>query len=231
MSDRIMEAGSSVGGNRCSAEEIVAIPGLNLIIAPDRQHGSCSALNLSLTIAGATGFLERKPEHGRVMVFSLENAREKTEQMLAQYNIMIGDITVVYAYMKGTFGNRIEEGLDVYLRDNPQTKMIVVDSLEKIVEAEFGQMEYADAYRKLCDIKNVADRHGVSLVVGIYDGPPKGIGMLTGIADTVLKIVTKDENQNNHKYTFHVTQRDVPEKEIITEFDADNCTWKQIVDK
>ena len=175
MSDRIMEAGSSVGGNRCSVEEIIAIPGLNLIIAPDRQHGSCSALNLSLTIAGATGFLERKPEHGRVMVFSLENAREKTEQMLAQYDIMIGDITVVYAYMKGTFGNRIEEGLDVFLQDNPRTKIIIIDSLEKIIKAEFGRMEYAHAYRKLCAIKNVANRYGVSLLIGIHEGDPEEI--------------------------------------------------------
>lgn len=225
MSDRIMEAGSSVGGNRCSVEEIIAIPGLNLIIAPDRQHGSCSALNLSLTIAGATGFLERKPEHGRVMVFSLENAREKTEQMLAQYNIMIGDITVVYAYMKGTFGNRIEEGLDVFLQDNPKIEVVVIDSLEKIIEAEFGRMEYSYAHRKLCGIKDVADKHGASLLVGIHEGDPEEISMLAGIADTVLKI----ENQNNHKYALHVTQRKVSEKEIIAEFDADNCTWNQIV--
>ena len=126
---------------------------------------------------------------------------------------------------------KIEEGLDVFLQDNPRTKMIIVDSLEKIIEAEFGRMEYAYAYKKLCEIKNVADKHGVSLIVGIHDGDPKCIGMLADIADTVLKLVTKDENQNNHKYTFHVTRRDVPEKEIITEFDADNCTWKQIVDK
>lgn len=231
MSDKIVEAESSVGGNSHSVEDIVAIPGLNLIITPERQHESCSALNISLAIASATGFLERKPEHGRVMVFSLENARKKTEQMMAQYNAKLGELTVIYAYQKGTFGNRMDEGLDVYLRDNPQTKMIVVDSLEKIVEAEFGQMEYADAYRKLCAIKNVADRHGVSLVVGIYDGPPKGIGMLTGIADTVLKIVTKCENQNDHKYIFYISKKDMHGKEITAEFDAGNCTWKQIVIK
>ncbi len=231
MSDNNMKAGNSVSGNRCSIEEIVAIPGLNLIITPDRQHVSCSALNISLAIADATGLSERKPGHDRVLVFSLENARKKTEQMLIQYNATIGDITGVYAYQKGTFGNKIEEGLDVFLQDNPRTKMIIVDSLEKIIEAEFGRMEYAYAYKKLCEIKNVADKHGVSLIVGIHDGDPKCIGMLADIADTVLKLVTKDENQNNHKYTFHVTRRDVPEKEIITEFDADNCTWKQIVDK
>ena len=118
MSDRIMEAGSSIGGNRCSAEEIVAIPGLNLIIAPDRQHGSCSALNISLAVADVAGFLGKKAEHSRVLVFSLGNARKTAEQMITQYNAMLGDLTVIYAYQKGTFGNRIEEWLDVFLKDN-----------------------------------------------------------------------------------------------------------------
>lgn len=224
MSDNIMKTG-------CSVEKIVAMPGLNLIIISRKQHESCSALSISLFIADVAGFLKRESVHGRTLVFSLENAKKKVEQMLAQYNAMLGDITVVYAHRKGTFGNKIEDGLDVFLQDNPRIKMIVVDSLEKIIEAEFGQMEYAYAYRKLDAIKNVANRHGVSLLVGIHDGNPEGISMLTGIADTILKIVTKDGNQNNHKYTFHVTQMDVPEKEIITEFDAYNCTWKQIVDK
>lgn len=231
MSDEIMEAGSSADGNRCIMEKIVTIPGLNLLITPDKQHESCSALNISLAIADATGFLEKKSEHGRVLVFSLGDAKKKIEQRLAQYNVMLGDLTVIYAYQKGTFGSRLEEGLDVYLQDNPKVKVIVIDSLEKIVEAEFGRMEYAYVYRKLCKIKDVADRHGVTLLVGIHDGNPEDIGMLTGIADTVLKIITKGENRNNHKCTLHANRKDMHGKEITAEFDANDCTWKQIVTK
>ena len=227
MSDMSMETENIIDVKGAVIDSGIITQGLNLLIVPEGQQELCLAFSIALSIAGVT----RKTRYGRALVFSLENARKKAEQMLARYNVVIGDITVVYAYQKGTFGSRIEEGLDVFLQDNPRTKIIVVDSLEKIVEAEFGRMEYSYAHRKLDAIKNVANRHGVSLLVGIHDGNPEGIGMLTGIADTILKIVTKDENQNNHKYTFHVTRRDVPEKEIITEFDADNCTWKQIVDK
>ena len=231
MSDKIMEEGNSADGNRCIIEKIITIPGLNLLITPDKQYGSCSALNIALAIADATKFLERKPEHGRVLVFSLENARKKTEQMLIQYNSGIGDIIGVYAYKKGIFGNRIEEVLDVFLQDNPRIKMVVIDSLEKIVEAELGRMEYVYAYRKLDDIKNVADRHGATLFVGIHDGNPEDTGMLADIADTVLKIITEGGNQDGHKYTLHVNRKDTHGNRITAEFDAGNCTWNQIVDK
>lgn len=227
MSDMSFETENSIDVNGSVIDSGIITQGLNLLIIPEGKQELCLALSIALSIADVKG----KTGHGRVLVFSLENARKKTEQMLVQYNTTIGNITGVYAYQKGTFGNKIEEGLDVFLQDNSKIEVVVIDSLEKIIEAGFGRMEYSYAHRKLREIKDVADRHGASLIVGIHDGNPEGIGMLTEIADTVLKIVTKDENQNNHKYTFHVTRRDVPEKEIISEFDADNCTWKQIVDK
>ena len=217
MSDRIMEAGSSIGGNRCSAEEIVAIPGLNLIIAPDRQHGSCSALNISLAVADVAGFLGKKAEHSRVLVFSLGNARKTAEQMITQYNAMLGDLTVIYAYQKGTFGNKIEEGLDVFLKDNPHTKMIIIDSLEEVIETEVGRMEYDSAYRKLCAIKNIADKHDVAILVGTHIGVPKG-SRLTDVVDMVLDI-NKSRIQNGKECILHVTGKNIAKKEIAITFE------------
>lgn len=217
MSDRIMEAGSSIGGNRCSAEEIVAIPGLNLIIAPDRQHGSCSALNISLAVADVAGFLGKKAEHSRVLVFSLGNARKTAEQMITQYNAMLGDLTVIYAYQKGTFGNRMEEGLDVFLKDNPHTKMIIIDSLEEVIETEVGRMEYDSAYRKLCAIKNIADKHDVAILVGTHIGVPKG-SRLTDVVDMVLDI-NKSRIQNGKECILHVTGKNIAKKEIAITFE------------
>lgn len=217
MSDRVMEAGSSVGGNRCSAEEIVAIPGLNLIIAPDRQHGSCSALDISLAVADVAGFLGKKAEHSRVLVFSLGNARKTAEQMITQYNAMLGDLTVIYAYQKGTFGNRIEEGLDVFLKDNPHTKMIIIDSLEEVIETEVGRMEYDSAYRKLCAIKNIADKHDVAILVGTHIRVPKG-SRLTDVVDMVLDI-NKSRIQNGKECILHVTGKNIAKKEIAITFE------------
>lgn len=217
MSDKIVEAESSVGGNSYSVEDIVAIPGLNLIITPERQHESCSALNISLAVADVAGFLGKKPEHSRVLVFSLGNARKTAEQMITQYNAMLGDLTVIYAYQKGTFGNRIEEGLDVFLKDNPHTKMIIIDSLEEVIETEVGRMEYDSAYRKLCAIKNIADKHDVAILVGTHIRVPKG-SRLTDVVDMVLDI-NKSRIQNGKECILHVTGKNIAKKEIAITFE------------
>ncbi len=226
MPDIGMETEHITDGNRFFVYGIIT-QGLNLLVVPKGQQEFCLALSIAISIADVKG----KTRHGRALVFSLEDTKKKAGQMLAQYGAMPGDITIIYAYQKGTFGNRIEEGLDVFLQDNPRIKMVVIDSLEKIVEAELGRMEYVYAYRKLDAIKNVANRHGVSLLAGIHDGNPEDTGMLAEIADTVLKITTEGENWDNHKYTLHVNRKDMPGKEITAEFDANNCTWKQIADK
>ena len=143
---------NSIDVNGSVIDNGIITQGLNLLIVPEGQQELCLTLSIALSVDDVT----RNTKNDRILVFSLENARNKAEQSLGKYNVMVSDITLIYAYQKGVFGNRIDEGLDVFLQDNPRTKMIVVDSLEKIVEAEFDQMEYAYAYRKLDAIKNVA---------------------------------------------------------------------------
>ena len=226
MSDKIMEAGSSVSVDRCIIEKNITIPGLNLLITLEEQHEPCSSLNIALAIADATGFLERKPEQGRVLVFSLENARKKTEQMLIQYNAGIGDITGVYAYQKGTFGNRIEEGLDVFLQDNPRTKMIIVDSLEKVVEGETGQMKYGFAYNKLCALKEVAGKHGVTLLVSTHTGDMENSGNFADVADTVLEVI-KNSSQSGEEYTLCISGKNISRTKAAVGFDTGRYRWNR----
>lgn len=70
MSDKIMETWSSTDRNRCIVEKIITIPCLNLFIISERQHESCFALSILLSIADVAGFLDKKPGHDRVLVSS-----------------------------------------------------------------------------------------------------------------------------------------------------------------
>jgi len=227
MSDNIMETGNSADRNRCIVEKNITMPGLNLLISPKEQHEPCSALNMALAIADLTGFLEKKPEHGRILVFSLENARKKTEQMIVQYNVMPRDMTVVYAHRKGTFGNKIEDGLDVFLQDNPQLKFIVIDSIEKIVEGETGRMKYDVAYNKLCALKEVASKHGVTLFVSTYIGYPENIDKFADVADTVLKVI-ENNSQNGEEYTLCISGKNISRTKMSVGFDAGRCRWNWV---
>lgn len=230
MSDNIMETGNSADRNKFIVEKIITMPGLNLLLTPDKQHEACSAFNIALAVADTAGFLEKKPEHSRVLIFSLEDAKEKSEQMLSKYNVAIGDITVIYSHRKGTFGHKIEDGLDVFLQDNPQLKFIVIDSIEKIVEGEIGQMKYYFAYNKLCALKEVASKHGVTLLVATYIGDSEDSGQFADVADTVLEII-KSCSQSGEEYTLCISGKNISKTKVVMGFDAGRCRWNRVTVK
>lgn len=207
--------------------------GLNLLVVPNEEEGFCFAFSIAICVAYGTKLGDRETRQGNVLYFALKDGTgERTRQKIADIarsDENLGKVTVIYKYEPGSFGDRIEEGLDVFLHDNPQITMIVIDSLEKIVESETGRVQYDSAYRKLCAIKNVADKHDVAILVETHTRVP-GSRKLADVADIVLD-VNNGENQNKREYTICVVGNDIHETEITIEFDADRCRWNQVTVK
>lgn len=143
--------------------------GLNLLVVPNGEEVFCFTFSIALCVANGIKFLNRKIRQCRVLYFALgDDSRERTRQQIADIagsDETLKNVTVIYAYESGSFGDKMEDGMEVFLYDNPQTKMIVIDSLEQVVESETGQMKCDYAYNKLCALKKVANRHGVALLV------------------------------------------------------------------
>ena len=51
----------------------------------------------------------------------------------------------IYAYKNGYFGNKIKDTMEIFLKDNPHIKLVVIDSIEEIVKGEIGHMECGHA--------------------------------------------------------------------------------------
>ncbi len=170
--------------------------GLNLLVVPSEEEVFCITFSIALCVANGIEFLDRKTRQCRVLYFALgDNSRERTRQQIADIagsDETLKNVTVIYAYESGSFGDRMEDGMEVFLYDNPQTKMIVIDSLEQVVESETGQMKCDYAYSKLCALKKVANRHGVALLVVTHITEEN---RLAEAANVILHI-NRGENQN-----------------------------------
>lgn len=126
-------------------------------------------------------------------------------------------VNLIVVYIIDAFGDNFEDGMDVYLHDNQKTKLIVIDSLEKTLENDAGQVEYNYACEKLCDLKKIAIKNGVAVLVVTHEYP-KDSGRLADIADTILEIV-----KNGEKYTILIS-----ETKVDVEFDAGKCRWNRL---
>lgn len=226
MSDMSMETEHITDGNRFIVDGIIT-KGLNLLVAP-KEKGSSFALGLALCVAGGRGFLDRKTRQGRVFYFALENCRDKMRHKIA--NIMNGDAdpaNITFVYIVEAFGDNLEDGMDIYLQDNPKIKLIVIDSLEKMLEKETGRVGYDSVYGKLCAIKKIAHKYNVAILIETYTRLPEN-SRLASVADTVLDI-NKSGRQN--EYTLHVAGKNIPQKEIAITFETERYSWKPVIIK
>ena len=107
--------------------------GLNLLVVPNGEEVFCFTFSIALCVANGIKFLDRETRQYRVRYFALgDGSRKRTRQQIADIagsDENLKNVTVIYAYESGSFGNKMEDGMEVFLYDNPQTKMIVIDSL------------------------------------------------------------------------------------------------------
>jgi len=118
----------------------LARPGLNLLVLSKEQRGLSFGVSIPLFIAGVKEIWQAAVP-GSVVWFSLETSRKKSRQMFSGYTTVMNQIFEIYAYKYGYFSDSIKEGMDIFLEDNPHIRLVVIDSIEKIVEGEIGQME------------------------------------------------------------------------------------------
>ena len=192
--------GRNYGGGVENIVDRLFNPGLILFVLSKEQRELSFGLSIPLYIADIKGIWKNRVP-GSVVWFSLEISREKSRQMFGRYTTVLHHIFEIYAYKYGYFGEGIKEGMDIFLEDNPHIQLVVIDSIEKIVEGEIGQMDYRHAYEILHGIRQAAIRFGVPILVTMHREDFGNGSKWKGVSDAVMRIV-EGENQGSQKYTF-----------------------------
>lgn len=212
-------------------------PGLNILAGPKKHGKSMLALNIALSIAGDRDFWGRKTEHGKVLYMSLEDTKKRTKDRI---NRML-DYTdapepLKLAYAVDIKGIGLSKGIEAFLQDNPDTKAVIIDVLEKIRTAKPGNVsDYTHDYDELGPLQQLSNKYGVSLIVVTHCRKTKdsdwmneiagGVGV-TGAADTIMRLKRKDTN--SPEAMLFIIGRDVPEERLAVRLDDKNLRWDYV---
>lgn len=122
--------------------------------------------------------------------------------------------------------------LEDYLKDYPDSRLIVIDTLQKIRTASKDNA-YASDYGDISQIKDFADRHFLSVIVvhhirkqsdsDVFNRVSGTTG-LTGSADATF--VLEKENRASDTAKLYVTGRDTPYQEFVLRFR--DCSWELV---
>lgn len=128
-------------------------------------------------------------------------------------------------------GTGLEKQLEDELHEHPKTKLIVIDTLQRVRGTSGSKMSYEADYADMTALKRIADEYGICLVLVHHLRKVKdsndsfndisGSTGLMGAADT--SFVMRKKKRAEKEAVLYITGRDVKDRELELTFSG--CHW------
>lgn len=203
--------------------------GLSLFCGSQKIGKSWLMLKLCLSVSAGTPFWEIPTTQGDVLYLCLEDTFYRIQDRLFKLTDEASErLHFAVASCKLTDG--LVAQLEAYLKSYPDSRLIVIDTLQKIRTASKDNA-YANDYGDISLIKDFADRHSLAVVVVHHIRKQKdsdvfntvsGTTGLTGGADT--NFVLEKTNRAGDTATLYAVGRDIEYQEFTLRFR--DCSWE-----
>lgn len=215
--------------------------GLAILAAPPKVGKSWMALYLAICLTLGRAFLGYQVQQCGVLYLALEDSRSRLKTRSQK---LLGCQQLPYGLKVATIAPSLQdkpgliEYLDSYLTEEPDTKLIIIDTLQK-VRGVSGNKEtlYGHDYREVGKLKKFADEHNICLLLihhtrKMKDEDPfnriSGTNGIMGAADTAWLIERGEKKNGKTTACLRITGRDVVADDLKLEFNAQTCIWESL---
>lgn len=170
---------------------------------------------------------------GTVLYLALEDNYARLQKRLAR---MFG-MEITDGLHFATHAKNLKDGLDGQLRkfmeEHPDTKLIIIDTLQKIREVGGDSYSYASDYEIVTRLKQFADQHNVCVLLVHHTRKQSaedcfetisGTNGLLGAADGAF-IMQKAKRTDNNA-VLDIVGRDQQDQRMQLLFDRERCIWQ-----
>ena len=169
---------------------------------------------------------------GTVLYLALEEDFQRIQsRMFMMYSVNDTD-RLHFATAAGKIGNELDEQLENFVREHPDTRLIIIDTMQKIREVGGETYSYASDYEIIGKLKQFADKHCICvLTVHHTRKQPAGDSFemisgttgLLGCADGSLLMQKKKRTELDA--TIKVVGRDQPDQILYLKKDPQTQIW------
>ena len=173
-----------------------------------------------------------KVHQGTVLYLALEDDESRLQRWMFRMFGVEGTSSLHFATNAKMIGGGLDEQLEKFVREHSDTKLIIVDTLQKVREAVSDSYSYSSDYEVIGKLKQFADRYGVCvLIVHHTRKQPAGDSFemisgttgLLGCADGAL--LMQKEKRTDSKATLEVVGRDQPDQRLYLSKDQESLVW------
>ena len=207
--------------------------GLHILSGSPKVGKSWLALTLSVKIANGEDIWGMPVKKGTTLYLCLEDSTIRIQNRLLDVTEDAPD-SVHFCTECACLGKGLEEQLEKFIADHPDTVLIIIDTLQMIRGS--NENNYANDYRDLTALKKIADAHGIAILLIHHlrkkkEGEPfawvSGTTGLIGAADG--NFVLDQSDRSAQKATLFCVGRDIEYREITVQMD-ENHVWELVSD-
>ena len=139
--------------------------------------------------------------------------------------------------MADTLRHGLEQQIEQFLAEHPTTKLVVIDTLQRVRSAGGDSNLYANDYQDVGLLKQLADQHHIAILLihhlrKLHDDDPmnmiSGSTGLSGAADSAF--VLQKNARSANAASLHCTGRDIPDRTLKLELGEEDHVWKLLAD-
>ncbi len=170
---------------------------------------------------------------GMVLYLALEDDHRRLQGRLYRMFGMDDTDNLRFAIYAKQLGVGLEEQLKKFVQEHPDTKLIIIDTLQKVREAGGEKYSYANDYEVVGKLKRLADDCGICLLLVHHTRKQQaddkfdmisGTNGLLGAADGAFLL--QKEKRTDGSTILDVAGRDQQEQRLYLTKDRDRLVWE-----
>lgn len=174
------------------------------------------------------------PVHqGTVLYLALEDDHRRLQERLYRMFGTDGTNDLYFAIYAKQLGGGLEEQLKRFVQEHPDTRLIIIDTLQKIREAGGDKYSYGNDYEIIGKLKQFADQTGLCLLLVHHTRKQQaddkfdmisGTNGLLGAADGAFLL--QKEKRTDRAATLELSGRDQQDQRLHLNRDMERLVWE-----
>ena len=211
----------------------ILYPGTYLFAGAPKLGKSFLMLQLGYHVSTGQPLWGYSVRQGAVLYLALEDDFPRLQSRLYRmFDAEVAKNFYLSTWAKQT-GSGLEEQVEGFVIHHPDTRLVIIDTLQRVRPADGNRYSYASDYEIITSLSTLASKLGICLLIVHHTRKQQdedkfnmisGTNGLLGAADGAF-LLEKDKRTDRHAI-LEITGRDQQEQRLHLEHDPETLLWK-----